>query len=1045
MISAAHTFHAQISLFLKLTVSSFLFLACNDDKITVEANELQSQDFDGDQDGYPASEDCDDDNLQVNPAAIELCDGIDNNCNGLLDEDVVQFFFLDEDGDGFGGYTSIQACEAPSGYVPVSNDCNDENIDVYPSAPEQCDNLDNNCNGQTDENLNTEWFIDIDGDGYGNPNFKLEQCLAPNGYVADNTDCNDSEASANPWGEEVCDGFDNDCNGQTDEGLAETYYLDLDLDGYGDPNQSYLGCGAPAGYILENTDCLDSNANANPGAAETCDGIDNNCDGAIDENLIVTYFEDADLDGYGNSASSIISCQPITGWVVDDTDCDDSNNAVYPLAPEICDSYDNDCDGQINNGLISVFFQDSDGDGFGDPTSQQTDCTSPVGFVSNANDCDDANPQISPLAVEFCDELDNDCNGQTDEGVESTFYLDYDMDGFGNPNETTLACSAPQFYVSDSTDCSDNAATSYPGAPETCNSVDDNCTNGIDETFLTNGQYIDIDNCGSCGNDCTLLSVDNAVTFCDDSISIPDCGFTCAPGFLDANLDSSDGCECAFLSSNDPVFDGLDANCDGSDGDHALAIHVSGSQGSSGGTGSLNDPIATISSGISLAQSQGLFYVLIESGTYFENIDLIDGINVFGGMDSSFYLRDPSNYSTVLEGAAGSPTLSAVGITSPTSVEGLSIFSPSTELDSASVIALYIEDSSDQLSFFDNVIIADDAEDGLDGSNGQDGSTGLDGNNGGGGAVYNCNSPLFGGNGGTNSCSSGAVDGGNGASILCPSNTQTQPSGSDGDGLNFGAGGTGSCDAYLGGGGCSTCYITGCWEAGGNGVIGGDGSDGDGGDGAQTSGFLSGLTWLTEDGLSGILADDGSGGGGGGAGAGGESTCNPNRNHAGGTGAGAGAGGCGGEGGIYGTGGGSSFAVFVNCTACTSLPLFMDNDIGAGDGGNGGDGGDGGLGGFPGFGGLGGLADRSNAFCAEDGGDGGDGGFGGDGGGAGGGAGGNSYAVYIQGYTPDPLWIDADNDLDGGLPGLGGRGGRGGSRSNDGGDGGNGANGDQNW
>ena len=88
---------------------------------------------------------------------------------------------------------------------------------------------------------------------------------------------------------------------------------------------------------------------------------------------------------------------------------------------------------------------------------------------------------------------------------------------------------------------------------------------------------------------------------------------------------------------------------------------------------------------------------------------------------------------------------------------------------------------------------------------------------------------------------------------------------------------------------------------------------------------------------------------------------------------------------------------------------------------------------------------RPNAWCSEDGGYGGDGGAGGYGGGGGGGAGGNSYAVYVLGVTPDPLWVSADNDLDAGLPGYGGRGGRGGTQSNDGSDGVSGDNADQNW
>ncbi|MDG1481038.1 MAG: putative metal-binding motif-containing protein, partial [Myxococcota bacterium] len=103
---------------------------------------------DADADGYDAEEDCDDANSMVNPSASEICDGVDNNCDGSVDEDVTSTFYADVDDDGFGNAEqTAEACEKPDGFVPIGSDCDDTNGEVYPSAPEQCDGVDNDCDG----------------------------------------------------------------------------------------------------------------------------------------------------------------------------------------------------------------------------------------------------------------------------------------------------------------------------------------------------------------------------------------------------------------------------------------------------------------------------------------------------------------------------------------------------------------------------------------------------------------------------------------------------------------------------------------------------------------------------------------------------------------------------------------------------------------------------------------------------------------------------------------------------------------------------------
>ena len=1172
-----------------LFTTSILLFACGDEPKTIDVNTETPEEeaLDADGDGYFGDEDCDDQDAQTNPNAEELCDGVDNNCDGQVDEGVRQVYYADEDGDGFGGVNYVESCVLPEGYVPISNDCNDQNATVYPSAPEECDGIDNNCDGDVDENLNITWYLDYDGDGFGDPNFPNSDCDPGQGYVANDNDCDDLNAAAFPDNPEVCDGIDNDCDGDVDGDLANLYYQDSDGDGYGDPNNPASVCNTTNGLVENADDCNDASASAYPGAPEICDGIDNNCDSAVDEGLITTWYLDSDGDTFGDPLYQTQDCIRPTGYANNADDCDDGSASVSPFAVEICDTIDNNCDGLINEGLDSIYYLDSDGDGFGDITNQQIACTQPQGYVSNGDDCDDAeitanpiasevcddldnncdgvvneglnadyyldadgdgfgdpntlqvscaplanhvtngddcddtestanpvateicdaldnncdgvinegldatyyqdldsdgygnaavsqiacatptgyvlNPDdcndasaaASPVATEICDGIDNDCNGSTDEAVELVFYLDYDQDGFGDPNEAFYGCSQPQFYTTNDLDCDDDSVLSFPNASEVCDNLDNNCDGTVDEGFTTNGLYADIDNCGTCGNDCSGLEYLNAEPVCDTTLGTPDCGFVCDTGFFDANADGTDGCECEFISADDPDFDGIDQNCDGSDGDHALAIHVSSSQGSTNGDGSWGDPVDTINAGLALAQSAGLPYVLVESGNYNESINAIEGITMMGAMDANFTFRNTESDPSIVESSVGTPALSASNITVGTTIDGFSFFTPSTQNPGDSVITVLLTDCSDALQLSNNTILSDDAEDGIDGSVGVDGTDGGNGEVGMDGGQFNCNQDSYdGGAGGTNTCTqSGVIDGGTGASQICPDvtirnngtfNRQDQPTGSDGNGATPGMGGEGSCDLLLSWS-CGTCYVDSCATGGDDGTPGGDGSDGNGGIGASMSGIFNGTDWVASNGVSGVSGTDGSGGGGGGAGSGGESQGSCSQNHAGGSGGGGGAGGCAGEGGIAGNGGGSSFGIFVYCTTCTTLPVLINNEIAAGDGGNGGDGGDGGVGGLGGLGGIGGASDKVTAFCSRDGGYGGDGGFGGDGGGGGGGAGGNSFAVYVEGFTPDPQWVSLENDLDAGLPGLGGRGGRGGTRPNDGGNGVNGANGDQNW
>lgn len=236
-------------------------------------------DMDVDQDGYTINQgDCDDTDETIFPGATDIpYDNIDQDCNGSDLTDV--------DGDGF------DAVET-GGF-----DCDDEDSSINPDAEETCgDGVDNNCDGDADEGCLT-FYRDADGDLFGDPNTTIVALSPPNGYVSDSTDCDDTDSTINPGAEEICNGIDDNCDGNEDEGCT-TYYFDSDGDTYGDPASTVTSTYPPAGYVSNDTDCDDSNASINPGADEVCgDGIDNNCNGEEDEGCSVEVLGDLNGDG----------------------------------------------------------------------------------------------------------------------------------------------------------------------------------------------------------------------------------------------------------------------------------------------------------------------------------------------------------------------------------------------------------------------------------------------------------------------------------------------------------------------------------------------------------------------------------------------------------------------------------------------------------------------------------------------------------------------------------------------------------------------------
>ena len=489
------------------------------------------------------NQDCNDQNPAVKPGAVEVCNGLDDNCAGGPDDGLTfTDYWPDSDGDGYGNAQApaVSACAPVSGRVTNNQDCNDALFAVKPGAPEVCNGLDDNCVAGADEGLTfRNYWTDADGDGFGSAVVSPVSACAPQpGKVTNNTDCNDASTAIRPGATEQCNGVDDDCNNVVDDNVAtQSYYLDADGDGFGASGSSpEVACSPPSGRVPNALDCNDGSAAVRPGVAEVCNGVDDDCSGTADDGLtFLDYYPDVDGDGFGASGSNPISaCAPVVGRVADARDCNDANAQVKPGATEVCNGVDDDCEGGVDEGLpTQSYYPDADSDGYGaQGTAPQASCGPVLGKVTNNLDCNDGLASVRPNATETCNGSDDDCDGTADEGNP----------GGGAP------CSTGQSGV-----CSAGRVTCQAGglqcvrqvAPSTevCNDLDDDCDGNTDEDWANKGQACSA-GLGVCQRAGTWVCLGNG---------------------------TGTACSAVAGSPTAPACDGLDNDCDGVADEPALA------------------------------------------------------------------------------------------------------------------------------------------------------------------------------------------------------------------------------------------------------------------------------------------------------------------------------------------------------------------------------------------------------------------------------------------------------------------------------------------
>ncbi len=419
----------------------------DDDGYTDGSTTVRSEDTDCTDAGEGAdtdpTTDCDDSDSSIHPGAAEgVGDEVDSDCDGT------EVCYADADGDGYiDGSTTVASADpdcrdAGEGLGTAgAGECDDTDATIHPGATERVgDEVDSDCDG------GETCYADGDDDGYTDRGTTVSStdtdCTDKfEASVHTSTgDCDDADPRAHPAAtEQAGDGVDSDCDG------LELCYVDADDDGYPDFSQTVesgeVGCtGAGEGTATDRVgECDDGDASVHPGATEfPGDEVDSDCDSTE------RCYVDGDGDGYTDGSSTVASddldCsgEGEASASLPSGDCDDADARVRPGAAEelVGDGVDQDCDG------AELCYADADDDGYTDASttvhSEDIDCTDPgEGMVTDATgDCDDADAQVNPGAVERADDgIDNDCDGE--EALTESDEEDTGEPASGGPGDDT--------------------------------------------------------------------------------------------------------------------------------------------------------------------------------------------------------------------------------------------------------------------------------------------------------------------------------------------------------------------------------------------------------------------------------------------------------------------------------------------------------------------------------------------------------------------------------------------------------------------------------
>jgi hypothetical protein len=436
--------------------------------------------------------DCDDTRADFHPSAVDRCDDHvppwDEDCSGVPN---------DPPGGCDCTIGMSRPCAASGICAAGVESCVEGRYgtcSITPEAFETCDGEDDDCNGTIDDGLRRDCWVDADADGYAASGARLSaECTIPGGRcpggfterapIGTAIDCADTSSARSPAVGELCNSVDDDCDSRADEGLTVVCYADRDNDTFAamgagamdrcpDPSRTTVGL-CPIGFTnrppvsAASRDCNDDPAMGGstfyPGALESCDGLDNDCNGTVDDGSRVRCFIDGDDDGYAaGGATSMMVCRvagresrggcPAGSTFRDpsaamSSDCNDADPTTYPTATELCGFGDNNCNGSTTDEVRLTCYPDADNDTYA-PAGAAAIAPMPCPVVgrevvggcpvastnrapATAFDCNDGAGTVHPGALEMCDEpgfTDSNCNGGADENTV-TCWLDGDDDG----------------------------------------------------------------------------------------------------------------------------------------------------------------------------------------------------------------------------------------------------------------------------------------------------------------------------------------------------------------------------------------------------------------------------------------------------------------------------------------------------------------------------------------------------------------------------------------------------------------------------------------